>query len=113
MTKSQVRFSKDLSCLSVPRSDTVSAVIRRIGEKRRTLCPLSHAICCLFEKLKHFVSHHLISKENGPVLLFKTIFCFENVSCRLLQRMARMDMDGNPTFSGFFLLFPQNTPKKL
>ena len=75
MTKSQVRFSKDLSGLSVlARSDTISSDIRRIGGKRRTLCPLSHAICYLFEKLKHFVSHHLISKENGPVLLFTTIF---------------------------------------
>ena len=27
-----------------------------------------------FDKLKHNVLHQLISKENGPVLLFKTIF---------------------------------------
>lgn len=52
MTKSQVRFFKDMSGLSVPtRSDTISSDIRRIGEKRRTLSPLSHAICYLFEKL--------------------------------------------------------------
>ena len=49
-------------------------------------------------------NQQLISKENGPVLLFKTIFCFENVSCRLLQPMARMDMDWNPTFSGFYAI---------
>ena len=86
MTKSQVRFSKDLSSLSVPRSDTVSSVIRQIGEKTRTLCPLSLAICYLFDKLRHNVSHQLASKKKGRVLLFKTIFCFKNVSCRLLQR---------------------------
>lgn len=52
MTKSQVRFFKDMSGLSVPTSsDTISSDIRRIGEKRRTLSPLSHAICYLFEKL--------------------------------------------------------------
>ena len=32
---------------------TVSSGIRRIGEKTRKLCPLSHAICYLFDKLKH------------------------------------------------------------
>ena len=37
--------------------------IRRIGEKRRTLSPLSHAICYLFEKLKHFVLHHLNQRK--------------------------------------------------
>lgn len=45
-------FFKDMSGLSVPTSsDTISSDIRRIGEKRRTLSPLSHAICYLFEKL--------------------------------------------------------------
>ena len=74
MTKSQVRFSRDLSGLSVPRSDTVSSHIRRIAEKTRTLSPLSHTICHLFDKLKRNVSHQLNLKENGPVLLCKTIF---------------------------------------
>lgn len=74
MMKSQVRFFKGLSGLSVPRSDTGSSVVRRTGEKPRALCLLSHAICYLFDKLKHSVSHQLISKENGPVLLCKTIF---------------------------------------
>ena len=64
MTKSQVRFFKDMSGLSVPTSsDTISSDIRRIGEKGRTLSPLSHAICYLFEKLKHFVLHHLNQRK--------------------------------------------------
>lgn len=64
MTKSQVRFFKDMFGLSVPTSsDTISSDIRRIGEKRRTLSPLSHAICYLFEKLKHFVLHHLNQRK--------------------------------------------------
>lgn len=64
MTKSQVRFFKDMSGLSVPTSsDTISSDIRRIGEKRRTLSPLSHAICYLFEKLKHVVLHHLNQRK--------------------------------------------------
>ena len=94
MTKSQVRFFKDMSGLSVPTSsDTISSDIRRIGEKRRTLSPLSHAISYLFEKLKHFVLHHLISKKMVQFCYLEQCFCFENVLCRLLQRMARMDMD--------------------
>ena len=41
---------------------------------------------------KDFFSHQLNSKNNGPVLLFKTYLGVETVFCRLLQRMARMDM---------------------
>ena len=36
-----------------------------------------HAICCLFENLKRF-SGLLNSKNNGPVLLFKTAFRHSN-----------------------------------
>ena len=61
MTKSQVRFSEDLSGLFGPaRSDTVSSVIRRVGKKTRTLCPLSRTICYLFDKLKHNVTDQLL-----------------------------------------------------
>ena len=41
---------------------------------------------------KAFFSHQLNSKNNGPVLLFKTYLRIETVFCRLLQRVARMDM---------------------
>ena len=33
------------------------------------------------------------SKNNGPVLLFKTYLGTETVSCRLLLRMTKIDMD--------------------
>ena len=84
MTKSQVRFSKDLSSLSVPRSDTVSSVIRHIGEKTRTLCPLSLAICYLFDKLRHNVSHQLASKKKVEFCYLRLFFAlkmFPVVSC--------------------------------
>ena len=42
---------------------------------------------------KSFFSHQLNSKNNGPVLLFKTYLGIQTVFCRLLQRMARMDID--------------------
>ena len=41
---------------------------------------------------KAFFSHQLNSKNNSPVLLFKTYLGVETVFRRLLQRMARMDM---------------------
>ena len=35
------------------------------------------------------------SNSNGPVLLERLYLDTETVSCRLLQRIARMDMDWN------------------
>ena len=46
-------------------------------------------------------SHQSNSKNNAPVSLFKTILRHSTVSCRLSQRMARMDMEIGPTFWHF------------
>ena len=46
-------------------------------------------------------SHQSNSKNNASVLLFKTILRHSTVSCRLSQRMARMDMEIKPTFLAF------------
>ena len=51
-------------------------------------------ICCVFKKLKLVLSV-LNSQNNGPVLLFKTIFrLWNDFSCCLFKLwMARMDME--------------------
>ena len=55
---------------------------------------ICHAICQLFKKLKRVLASIRNSKINGSVLLFKAIYLgIEIVSCCLMQRMARMDMD--------------------
>ena len=46
-------------------------------------------------------SHQSNSKNNAPVSLFKTILRHSTISCRLSQRMARMDMEIGPTFWHF------------
>ena len=56
-----------------------------------------HATCYLFKKLERF-SRQLNFKNNGLVLLFKTIKNYlgiETVSSHLWLRMARMEMDWN------------------
>ena len=48
-----------------------------------------------FLKSSHLPSHQLISKNYGPICHLRLCLSAETVSCRLLQRMARMDMDCN------------------
>ena len=59
---------------------------------------LYHATYYLYKKLEHF-SHQLNFKNNGLVLLFKSIFrhwnCFQSSSATVWLRMARMEMDWN------------------
>ena len=59
---------------------------------------VSCAIRYLLKKLNRFL-HQLNSQNNCPVFLFSTInyLGIETVSCCLLQRIARMDMDWNLT----------------
>jgi len=47
-------------------------ISRQSGIFTTSLMGLCHAICYIFKKLKLFL-HQLNSKNNGPVLLFKTI----------------------------------------
>ena len=61
-TRAFFRSSRNTPCQDVPR-DTPSPLLK--GPR--------HAICYLFKKLKHFL-HWLNYKNNGPVLLFRTIF---------------------------------------
>ena len=63
------------------------------GACKKTLMELCHTVSYLFKKLK-FISHQLNVKNNGSVLLCKTLYeGIETVSCCLWQQMARMDLD--------------------
>ena len=50
-------------------------------------------VCYLFKRWKRFFAS-VEFQNNGPILLFKIMYS-KFVSCRLLQRMARIDMDWN------------------
>ena len=73
-----------------------------LGKKERQTKSVFHFRCkikgALYVTLfavfsKSFFSHQLNSKNNGPVLLYKTYLGIKTVFCRLLQRMARMDIN--------------------
>ena len=53
---------------------------------------LQLAYAIFFKKLKPF-SRKLNSKNNGLFCYLRLFLGIETVSCRLLQRMTRMDMD--------------------
>ena len=81
------------------------------GKKENTESSQSRYLLS-FWKTKTFCFASFESKKMVQFCYLEQYFCFENVLCRLLQRMARMDMDWNPTFSGFYAI-PANSLKKL
>ena len=65
-----------------------------------------------FKKLKRVLASIRNSKTNGSVLLFKAIYLgIEIVSCCLMQRMARIDMDWDVKGGNAGMLCLQNHQK--
>ena len=57
---------------------------------------LCHAICYFLKKTKMRLRIDSIPKtNNGPVLLLRLSSGIDTVSCRLLLRMGRMNMDSS------------------
>ena len=78
------------TCLTTSYKKLINS--RQSGIFTTSVTGLGHAICYLSKKLKLFL-HHLNSKNNGPVLLFKTIYAlilFSVVCCNGLQGL-KMD----------------------
>ena len=67
----------------------------------------------LFLKSYKFFPLKCHSKKNGPVLFFNTALYLgiETVSCRPLERMARMDVDWNLKKMKVLMLCLQKSPK--
>ena len=84
-------LDRELStCLTTSYKQLINS--RQSGIFTTRVTGLGHAICYLFKKLKLFL-HQLNSKNNGPVLLFKTILAlilFPVVCCNGLQGL-KMD----------------------